>query len=259
MAKKSFSNDLLRDLHSESLLTDIVPQVEESTTLSALNTIELDRLSLCESVIEKGLNTFVEVGNALFEIRNNKLYRDKFTTFESYCRDRWNLKRQRAYELMDAAAIVNTLSEISDKNKQESQVSVIVPTKESHAAALSKIPENLRSQVWENVLQKNQLSGKVITAKMIDRVAKDLSNSNTVTVLSPEVEQRNCLVKQIREKVKTANLDQILVEIKGDFLIENDLVSVWKSLNQDSSEITEKYKVYISLIQAEELGLIRKA
>jgi hypothetical protein len=59
--------------------------------------------------------------------------------------------------------------------------------------------------------------------------------------------------------VKTANLDQILVEIKGDFLIENDLVSVWKSLNQDSSEITEKYKVYISLIQAEELGLIRKA
>jgi ubiquinone biosynthesis protein UbiJ len=109
------------------------------------------------------------------------------------------------------------------------------------------------------VLQKNQLSGKVITAKMIDRVAKDLSNSNTVTVLSPEVEQRNGLVKQIREKVKTANLDQILVEIKGDFLIENDLVSVWKSLNQDSSEITEKYKVYISLIQAEELGLIRKA
>jgi hypothetical protein len=81
---------------------------------------------------------------------------------------------------MDAAAIVNTLSEISDKNKHESQVAVIIPTKESHAAALSKIPENLRSQVWEKVLQKNQLSGKVITAKMIDRVAKDLSNSNTV-------------------------------------------------------------------------------
>ncbi|MEA5405611.1 hypothetical protein VB776_21920 [Arcicella sp. DC2W] len=257
MAKKSFSNDLLRDLHSESLLTDIVPQVEESTTLSALNTIELDRLSLCESVIEKGLNTFIEVGNALFEIRNNKLYRDKFTTFESYCRDRWNLKRQRAYELMDAAAVVNTLSEISDKNEQDSQVSIIVPTKESHAAALSKVPEEFRSQVWEKALEKNQSSGKVITARMIDNIAKELGN--IAIEVSPDVEERNSLVKQMREKVKKAKLDQIVVEIKGEFLIENDLVSVWQSLNQDSSEITETYKAYISLGQAEELGLIRKA
>lgn len=257
MAKKSFSNDLLRDLHSESLLTDIVPQVEETTTLSALNTIELDRLSLCESVIEKGLNTFVEVGNALFEIRNNKLYRDKFTTFESYCRDRWNLKRQRAYELMDAAAVVNTLSEISDKNEQDSQVSIIVPTKESHAAALSKVPEEFRSEVWEKALEKNQSSGKVITAKMIDNIAKELVNN--VIEVSPEIEERKGLVKQIREKVKKAKLDQILVEIKGEFLIENDLISVWQSLNKDSSEITETYKAYISLGQAEELGLIRKA
>lgn len=257
MAKKSFSNDLLRDLHSESLLTDIVPQVEESITLSALNTIELDRLSLCESVIEKGLNTFVEVGNALFEIRNNKLYRDKFTTFEGYCRDRWNLKRQRAYELMDAAAVVNTLSEFSDKNEQDGQVSIIIPTKESHAAALSKVPEEFRSEVWEKALEKNQSSGKVITAKMIDTIAKELGNN--VIEVSPEIEERKGLVKQIREKVKKAKLDQILVEIKGDFLIENDLVSVWQSLNQDSSEITETYKAYISLGQAEELGLIRKA
>ncbi|MEA5259184.1 hypothetical protein VB264_15415 [Arcicella aquatica] len=257
MAKKSFSNDLLRDLHSESLLTDIVPQVEESTTLSALNTIELDRLSSCEAVIEKGLNTFVEVGNALFEIRNNKLYRDKFTTFESYCRDRWNLKRQRAYELMDAAAVVNTLSEISDKNEQDSQASIVVPTKESHAAALSKVPEEFRSEVWEKALEKNQSPGKVITAKMIDNIAKELGNISID--VSPEIEERKGLVKQIREKVKKAKLDQILVEIKGEFLIENDLVSVWQSLNQDSSEITETYKAYISLGQAEELGLIRKA
>lgn len=257
MAKKSFSNDLLRDLHSESLLTDIVPQVEESTTLSALNTIELDRLSLCESVIQKGLNTFVEVGNALFEIKNNKLYRDKFTTFESYCRDRWNLKRQRAYELMDAAAVVNTLSEISDKNEQDSQVSIIVPTKESHAAALSKVPEEFRSEVWEKALEKNQSSGKVITAKMIGNIAKELGN--IAVDVSPEIEERKGLVKQIREKVKKAKLDQILVEIKGEFLIENDLVTVWQSLNKDSSEITETYKAYISLGQAEELGLIRKA
>lgn len=257
MAKKSFSNDLLRDLHSESLVMDIVPQIEESTVLSELNSVEQDRLTLCESIIEKGLNTFVEVGNALFEIRNNKLYRGSFTTFENYCKDRWNLKRQRAYELMDAAAVVNTLSEISDKNESEIQTTIVIPSKESHAAALSKVPENLRTEVWEKVLEKNQSTGKVITAKMIDNISKELGA--VMLEISPEIEERNNLVKQIREKVKKAKLDQIMVEIKGEFLIDNNLVSVWQTLNQDNSEITETYKAYISLSQAEELGLIRKA
>ncbi len=259
MAKKSFSNDLLRDLHSESLVMDIVPQIEESAVLSELDSTEQDRLELCEAVIEKGLNTFVEVGNALFEIRNNKLYRANFTTFESYCRDRWNLKRQRAYELMDAAAVVNTLSEISDKSESENQAVIVVPTKESHAAALSKVPEDLRTQVWEKALEKNQSSGKAITAKMIDSIAKEIGGGEVIIQVSPEVEERNTLVKQIREKVKKAKLDQIMVEIKGEFLIENNLVEIWQTLNNDAAAITENYKTYITLSQAEELGLIRKA
>ena len=53
--------------------------------------VESERSELLqhEQVIEKGLKTFVDVGNALLAIRDKRLYRQGFGTFEDYCKDRW--------------------------------------------------------------------------------------------------------------------------------------------------------------------------
>lgn len=69
------------------------------------------RLAECERVIAKGLSVFFEVGQALAEIRDGKLYRDKYATFEAYCDERWNLGRSRAYELIDQAVVVAKIAD----------------------------------------------------------------------------------------------------------------------------------------------------
>lgn len=253
MAKKTFSNDLLRDLHSESLTIDIEHHVEEVVELSALTHTEISRLETCEQIIEQGLNTFVEVGNALFEIRNNKLYRERFTTFEAYCKNRWQLKRQRAYELMDAAGVVNNLSEISDKSVL-GNIGVL-PVKESHAAALSKVHDDIRNRVWNMAVEQQQELGKPITAKNIQEIAMQLQHGK----VPASTNERTELIKIIREKVKKASVEQISLEIKGSFLLENDLVSVWQKLHDNMLDINEAYITHISLSQAEKLGIIKKA
>jgi hypothetical protein len=43
------------------------------------------RLIDFERRIERGLTTFVEVGNLLAAIRQDRLYRQTHTTFEAYC------------------------------------------------------------------------------------------------------------------------------------------------------------------------------
>lgn len=43
--------------------------------LAALTTTETERLTDLETTIERGLKTFVEVGQALMEIRDGRLYR----------------------------------------------------------------------------------------------------------------------------------------------------------------------------------------
>jgi hypothetical protein len=47
-----------------------------------------------------------EVGKRLAEIRDQKLYREKFRTFEGFCRTRWNLSKRRVEKLIAEAEVV---------------------------------------------------------------------------------------------------------------------------------------------------------
>lgn len=68
------------------------------------------RLTELEGVIERGRQTFVEVGEALAEIRDQRLYRDTHGTFEDYCRERWSMDRVNAHRHIEAAQVVGMLS-----------------------------------------------------------------------------------------------------------------------------------------------------
>lgn len=75
-----------------------------------LSIVESDNLLLYESIIERGLKTFVEVGGALLAIRESKLYRQEYGTFEEYCKGRWSIERRRAYQLIDASIVVSNIT-----------------------------------------------------------------------------------------------------------------------------------------------------
>ena len=77
--------------------------------MSALTKLEATRLGTCETAIAQGLTVFVEVGRALTEIRDGKLYRATHKTFEAYCKDRWEIGRSRAYDLIDQAKVTKAL------------------------------------------------------------------------------------------------------------------------------------------------------
>lgn len=50
---------------------------------------------------------------------------------------------------------------------------------------------------------------------------------------------------------------QILIEISGKYLIENDLTEAWSvSKNIKKEEITYEYKDYITLLQAQLFGIL---
>jgi len=71
---------------------------------------ERSRLAELEEVVERGLTTFVEVGNALLEIRDQRLYRETHSTFEAYCRERWGFVASRARQLIAAAKTVTVVT-----------------------------------------------------------------------------------------------------------------------------------------------------
>lgn len=67
---------------------------------------ERDRLDACEQTIARGLDTFVNVGRALAEIRDHMLYRETHLKFEDYCAERWGMSRRHANRMIESANVV---------------------------------------------------------------------------------------------------------------------------------------------------------
>jgi hypothetical protein len=122
-----------------------------------LTSEEVTALASYEWVIRDGLSTFYKVGTALVEIRNRKLYRGEHRTFEAYLREKWGITRQRAYQLIDAAAITDDLSTTVD----------ILPQNENQARALKSAPADQRAEIWQKAVDANH--GSQPTAKHIQQ------------------------------------------------------------------------------------------
>jgi N6-adenosine-specific RNA methylase IME4 len=127
-----------------------------------LNSIELSKLKQCEQIIEKGLKTFIDVGGALLEIRDSRLYREEFGTFEEYCKERWGWARNYANKLIKATETVKNLGTNVP----------ILPSNEAQARPLTKLEPEEQREAWQDVI-KNAPEGK-ITAKQVLEAAKKI-------------------------------------------------------------------------------------
>jgi hypothetical protein len=164
-----------------------------------LSTDTEKRLNQLEKIIEKGMAHFVEVGTALLIIQKEKLYKLIFQTFEEYCKERWDLKRQRAYELIGAAQISQNLSEIYDN----------LPKKESHAAALASLEPEQQKEAWKKTIE-TAPEGRV-TARHVEKVVQEMTPETKTEIVSdldeePEEIEDTPVLKQLKKYWEMADL-----------------------------------------------------
>lgn len=121
-----------------------------------LSLAEKDLLAECEIVIERGMGVFIETGEALMTVRDNRLYRTDFGTFEDYCRTRWSLSVPYANQLISAARVVETI--ITAVASEIDSEDVDIPATESQARELAPLlndPQELRV-VWQEAVQRTE-------------------------------------------------------------------------------------------------------
>jgi hypothetical protein len=128
-------------------------------TLDGTEKRDLKRL---EAIVARHLRTFVEVGNALAEIRDRKLYRETHDTFEGYCRERWEIVASRARQLIDASRTVSNL---------ESVTTVTQPQNERQIRPLIALAPDQQREAWRRAVE-TAPDGKV-TAAHVESVARD--------------------------------------------------------------------------------------
>lgn len=130
------------------------------STLSPITMAESKRLVELEEIIESGVTTFIKVGEALAEIRDNRLYKASHATFEDYCQGEWQMSRFNAYNLIkSSAAAVNV-----DQGKQG-------PMNERQARPLAKLETATQQrEAWQEA---QEIAGDApVTAKHVEQAVE---------------------------------------------------------------------------------------
>jgi hypothetical protein len=151
-------------------------------TMEILNIDESHELERCEVVIKQGLQTFIEVGQALMTIKEKRLYRIGFKTFEDYCVERWSITKTQANRLIQASETIISLTPIG----------VIMPQTESQVRPLTSLEPEIQKEVWTEVVKTH---GDNITAAKVQTVVNDwkpvdfeVKEAKANPMFSPDIE-----------------------------------------------------------------------
>lgn len=142
-------------------------------------------LAELEGVIETNMRGFVLVGMALAQIRDQRLYRIHYPTFEEYILRVWDMGRPRAYQLIEASEVHGNLKSFIETASDDncSQVSLpenvhhgrhtidqLLPKNERQARPLTLFPLEEQQAIWLQVLDEASNRGCQITANFIIQV-----------------------------------------------------------------------------------------
>jgi hypothetical protein len=133
--------------------------MEARMTLALLSANEERRYIANKETIRRGLNTFVEVGTALLEVRDTRQYRAEYATFEDFCRQEFGMSRPNAYRLIEAAKTVSYLSPMGD----------VLPESERVVRPLTSLPAEEQPIVWQAAVD-TAPNGKVTAAHVATMV-----------------------------------------------------------------------------------------
>jgi hypothetical protein len=115
---------------------------------NSLSSFEQEQFAACEQIIEKGLRTFFEVGQAFLRIREGKLYRTQFKTFAGYCRGRWKWSDSRARQYIRAVEVTANLKD------GENGTHVPIPTSEYQVRPLVGLVPGQQREAWRLATEK---------------------------------------------------------------------------------------------------------
>jgi len=161
---------------------------------AALTPDETERYLADLKTIRKGVAVFYEVGKALARIKDGKLYRLDYTTWDEFCKAELDNTTRHADRWIEGAKIIDDLREgESDMPFIDvvAEVENSVPKNEAQARQLKRLKtREERKKAWTLVQQKASERNQPITAEMIIEAVNEVSPKNVKTEPKPKSESK---------------------------------------------------------------------
>ena len=156
-----------------------VPSIGVLGQVDTLSEFERIEYQACQAVLMMNSRSFVDVGQALASIRDQRLYREEFNTFEEYCRGRWEYSRRHADRLIFAAQVVTHLS----PNWSHS-----MPAYESQLRPLFSLTAEQTNLAWGRAIE--LAHGRKVSARFVKAAVKELQFATPALPVSKIARQK---------------------------------------------------------------------
>lgn len=133
-----------------------------------LNGDEKSRLAELEQLIEENMVGWINVGFALKEIQELRLYRTTHASFESYVKARFDVAKATAYQYIQGAIVFDTVRNCGHELS-------MLPEKESQARPLTRLSSEEAADAWIRSLdlaREEELD--TVPARIVERVVRNL-------------------------------------------------------------------------------------
>jgi hypothetical protein len=162
-----------------------IPSNQDSRELISNAKLSTEEKARYQELLEQADRSISKWAKAVEEIRDRKLYREEFGTFEEFCREKLQKSRAHVYRILAAEDVKKdlldrnslgenkNLSPIGDKTGSEN----LVPTNEAQARELAKAPEDQRQAIMREVTQDGTVEPTARSIKLA--VAKQNLQNNT--------------------------------------------------------------------------------
>lgn len=180
---------------------------------------QAERFADLNKTVRQGLKGMIDAAIALEEIRRERLYREKYATFESYCNQVHQMSRQYASRLIGAAKIFHGLSTMVDKIEVADRPPL--PRNELQLSALKPLPgPELQLQAYTAALEAvegdpGRVTAELIRSKVQEMMPETPKSSPRPSSPSARLEKAHTLVQAMRDRVRDGwDLAELLDELE---------------------------------------------
>ncbi len=182
-----------------------VEVVDSSDELELLDPQEAQDLLHLERQVERGL---YQSWKALAEIRERRLYRSKYKTFEQYCQDRFGYTRAAAsYKIAASAVVDNLLTNGLQKSEMD-----LMPTSERQVRPMVGLSPSQQAEVWQEAVE--TAGGKIPSGRIVKDIVQRIREKNPVPNPFKEGEVCSILVKENPDLRGLGGCWAIVVEVR---------------------------------------------
>lgn len=186
-----------------------------------------------EETLEAGRKAFARIGEKLKEIKEGRLYRDQYPSFDAYCEGRWSISGRHAARMIEGASVLALLGGTKAK------------VTERQLRPLSKLDPEDVPQAWEEA---KRVSGSDSPpTSVVEKVVNEWhGTSDEVEKVDPVVEWERAEaelveLREIVDSFKEGTAEQELVKVKERY---RKLEARNQQMSTTINELTSQVKYY---------------